>query len=77
MPHSLARTLGHFLKRIFSNYQTDMTTPLFAVATESVRFKKENPAQWLGFVTWVARDCANSLLPDLLMRLVTNKPRYR
>lgn len=57
MPHSLARTLGHFLKRIFSNYQTDMTTPLFAVATELVRFKKENPAQWLGFVTWVACDC--------------------
>lgn len=52
MPHSLiALRPGNFLKRIFSNYQTDMTTSLFAVATESVRFKKENPAQWLGFVT--------------------------
>lgn len=30
-----------------------------------------------GFVKWVARDCVNSLLPDLLMPLVTNKPRYR
>nr|DAH73783.1 MAG TPA: hypothetical protein [Caudoviricetes sp.]DAY78883.1 MAG TPA: hypothetical protein [Caudoviricetes sp.] len=25
----------------------------------------------------MARDCANSLLPDLPMPLVTNKPRYR
>ncbi|EAA5975594.1 TPA_asm: hypothetical protein G0D30_15980 [Salmonella enterica] len=39
-------------------------------------YTKENPALWLGFVKMGGKRLANSLLPDLLMPLVTNKPRY-
>ncbi len=38
---------------------------------------KRKPSTRLGFVKWAARGFANNLLPDLLMPLVTNKPRYR
>ncbi|HCD2513544.1 TPA: hypothetical protein NBJ98_002652 [Citrobacter freundii] len=64
-PHLASRAAGFF--KAHYHQEPDPTNSLLNICGYGglVRFKKENPALWLGFVKWVARDCANSLLPDL------------
>lgn len=65
-----------FFKACFHQEPDPTNSLLTRCGYGAVRFKKNKTRSMAGFVKWVARDCANSLLPDLLMPFVTNKPRY-